>query len=99
MSDDQTTPINGIEELSAETIRNAISTEVKERFGEDFFVRSAIVVAIVERPRGELEKPNAPRVSLFLKSLMPIHPSIAINMMKEAAKMYQVKKTTSGESQ
>ncbi|WGH20802.1 hypothetical protein QLT00_gp19 [Gordonia phage Commandaria] len=90
--------IEGIAELSAETIRNAINVEIKQRFGEEYFVRSAMVIALVERPRRELDKPNTPRVSLFLKSLVSVHPSIAINMLKEAAAVYQGKRAESGDA-
>lgn len=86
-----------ISEAAADTIRNALNVEVKERFGEQFFVKHSMVVALVERPRGELEKPNAERFSLFLKSLTAIHPSIAVNMLKEAAARFQAKKAESGE--
>ncbi|AXH49749.1 hypothetical protein KNU02_gp23 [Gordonia phage Pleakley] len=79
-------------------IRNAINAEVKERFGEEFFVRHSMVVALIERPRGDLEKPTAERFSLFLKSLTSIHPGIAINMLREAAGQFQAKKSEMGDS-
>lgn len=100
MSEQQTsTGTDGqIADLSAEVIRNAINAEVKERFGEDFFVKHAMVVALVERPRGELEKPTAERFSLFLKTLTSIHPSIAINMLRHAASQFQINKSKEGHS-
>ena len=79
-----------VAEMSAEVISNAVNTEVKERYGEDFFVKHAIVVALVERPRGEMDRPDTPRFSLFLKNLAPVHPSIAVNMMREAVKQFQI---------
>lgn len=87
-----------IAEVSAEVIRNAINAEVKERFGEEYFVRHSVVVALIERPRGDLEKPSAERFSLFLKSLTPIHPGVAINMLREAAGRFQTKKSEMGET-
>lgn len=84
-----------ISAAAADTIRNAINVEVKERFGDEFFVRHSMVIALVERPRGDLEKPNTERFSLFLKSLTSIHPGIAINMLKEAAAKFQAKQAES----
>lgn len=96
MSDDnqETTrpePKADVAELSAEVIRNAISTEVKERFGEEFFVRHAVVVALVERPRTPLEGPEAERFSLMVKSLHQITPGVGVNMMRGAAAQFQSK--------
>lgn len=78
-----------IAELSAEVIRNAVSTEIKERFGEAFFVRHAVVVALVERPRTPLEGPEAERFSLFVKNLHQIHPEVGVKMMQGAAAEFQ----------
>lgn len=94
MSDDnqETTrpePEADVAELSAEVIRNAVSTEVKERFGEAFFVRHAVVVALVERPRTPLEGPEAERFSLFVKNLHRIHPEVGVKMMQGAAAEFQ----------
>lgn len=95
MSDDnqETTPpepqATEVAELSAEVIRNAISTEVKERFGEEFYVRHAVVVALVERPRTPLEGPEAERFSLMVKSLHQLHPAVGVKMMQGAAAQFQ----------
>ena len=78
-----------IAELSAEAVRNAIAVEVKDRFGEDFFVRHLVVVALVERPKTPLEGPEAERFSLFLKSATQIHPKTGVRMMQEAAARFQ----------
>lgn len=87
--EDRKAPEVDIAEMSADVIRNALSTEIKERFGEAFFVRHAVVVALVERPRGELEGPEAERFSLFVKSLTQIHPSVGVKMMHNAAAKFQ----------
>ncbi|ATN89540.1 hypothetical protein KNU14_gp18 [Gordonia phage Buggaboo] len=73
-------------------MKTAINAEVKERFGEDFYVKNSIVLALVERPRGDLERPDAPRISIFLKSLEPIDPSVAVKILEEAAAIYQRKR-------
>lgn len=95
MSGSEMTP-EEVAEASADTIRSAMNSETKIRFGEDFFVKHAIVIALVERPRGDLEKPNAERFSLLVKNLDSVNPGIAINMLREAAAKFQAKKAEQG---
>ncbi|AET09757.1 hypothetical protein GoPhGRU1p08 [Gordonia phage GRU1] len=59
-------------------------------------MRHGIVIALVERPRGDLEKPNAERVSLMVKNLDAVHPSIAVNMLKEATAIFQAEAAKRG---
>ena len=73
-------------------ITNAINTEVKQRHGEDVFVKNTIILVLTERPRGPEDKPDTPRFQLMLKTPQPIQPSTAARMLSEAATLFQRQK-------
>lgn len=75
-----------------EALKNAINVEVKERYGEEVFVKNTIVITLVERPREDGDKPDTPRFQMMLKTLQPIQPSTAARMLSEAAVQFQRQK-------
>ncbi|QAU06343.1 hypothetical protein SEA_WHOSEMANZ_17 [Gordonia phage WhoseManz] len=90
--------VEEISQAALETIKNAVNVEIKARYGDEFFVANAMVIALVERPRGDLEKPDAKRFRLFLKTLGSIPAHVGIGMMREAAAIFQARRAQNGES-
>ncbi|WNM69918.1 hypothetical protein SEA_GUYFAGIERI_15 [Rhodococcus phage GuyFagieri] len=75
-----------------EALRNALNVEVKQRYGEEVFVKNTLVLVLVERPREDGDKPDAPRFQMMLKTLQPIQPGTAARMLSEAAVQFQRQK-------
>lgn len=75
-----------------ETIKNALNVEVKQRYGEDFFVKNSIVIALCEVPPRPDDKPDTPRFRIMLKTPTPIQASTAIRMLQEAGVQFQRQK-------
>ncbi|WNY15124.1 hypothetical protein SEA_MACGULLY_19 [Rhodococcus phage MacGully] len=75
-----------------EALRNAINVEVKQRYGDNMFARHTITMTLVERPREEGDKPDAPRFHVMVKTLEPIQPSTAARMLDETAVQFQRQK-------
>lgn len=82
-----------------DAILNALNVEVKTSFGEDMFIKQAIVIVLVEKPRAESDGPNDKRFQLMLKTPMPIQPSTAARMLSEAGIQFQRQKMAIEQSQ
>lgn len=73
-------------------ITNAINAEVKERYGEDTYVRQTIILVLTEKAPGPDDTPGTPRARMMLKTPQPIQPGTAARMLAEAATIFQRQK-------